>query len=101
MASLDKEQADLEKALATSADEHAKLVAAKQAQELLLVEHLSHINIASDSRGGWIPGHSSHTSTKPVLQRDMTAMVLWIDTKLMGLSQLHNIQRLGGTIKYS
>ena len=54
MASLDKEQADLEKALATSADEHAKLVAAKQAQELLLVEHLSHINIASDSRGGWI-----------------------------------------------
>ena len=41
----------------------------------------------------WIPG--------PVLQRDMTAMVLWIDTKLMGLSQLHNIQRLGGTIKYS
>ena len=93
MASLDKEQADLEKALATSADEHAKLVAAKQAQELLLVEHLSHINIASDSRGGWIPG--------PVLQRDMTARVLWIDTKLMGLSQLHNIQRLGGTIKYS
>ena len=57
MASLDKEQADLEKALATSADEHAKLVAAKQAQELLLVEHLSHINIASDSRGGWIPGY--------------------------------------------
>jgi len=51
VASLDKEQADLEKALATSADEHAKLVAAKQAQELLLVEHLSHINIASDSRG--------------------------------------------------
>ena len=40
MASLDKEQADLEKALATSADEHAKLVAAKQAQELLLVEQL-------------------------------------------------------------
>lgn len=66
MASLDKEQADLEKALATSADEHAKLVAAKQAQELLLVEHLSHINIASDSRGGWIGIPSSHTSTKPV-----------------------------------
>merc|ERR1719410_1721471 len=38
VASLDKEQADLEKALPPSADEHAKLVAAKQAQELLLVE---------------------------------------------------------------
>merc|ERR1712209_334470 len=35
VASLDKEQAELEKALATSADEHAKLLAAKQAQEML------------------------------------------------------------------
>ena len=45
MASLDQEQAELEKALATSADEHARLVAAKQTQEMLLVEHLSSINI--------------------------------------------------------
>ena len=45
VASLDQEQAELEKALATSADEHARLVAAKQTQEMLLVEHLSSINI--------------------------------------------------------
>jgi len=48
VASLDKEQAELEKALATSADEHAKLLAAKQAQEMLLVEHLTNLNISSD-----------------------------------------------------
>ena len=51
VASLDKEQADLEKALATSADEHTKLVAAKQAQEMLLVEHLTNINISAESKG--------------------------------------------------
>ena len=51
MASLDQEQAELEKALATSADEHARLVAAKQTQELLLVEHLSSINISAGSKG--------------------------------------------------
>ena len=51
MASLDQEQAELEKALATSADEHARLVAAKQTQELLLVEHLSSINISAGTRG--------------------------------------------------
>ena len=51
MASLDQEQAELEKALATSADEHARLVAAKQNQELMLVEHLSSINISGGARG--------------------------------------------------
>ena len=51
MASLDKEQADLEKALATSADEHTRLLAAKQTQELMLVEHLSALNISPGSRG--------------------------------------------------
>merc|ERR1712012_766086 len=50
VASLDKEQAELEKALATSADEHAKLLAAKQAQEMLLVEHLTNLNISSESK---------------------------------------------------
>ena len=51
MASLDSEQAELEKALATSAEEHSRLVAAKQTQELLLVEHLSSINISAGHRG--------------------------------------------------
>ena len=52
MASLDKEEAELEKALASSADEHqARLVAAKQNQELMLVEHLSALNISPGSRG--------------------------------------------------
>ena len=51
MATLDQEAADLEKALATSADEHAKLVAAKQAQEMLLVEHLTNLNISTESKG--------------------------------------------------
>jgi len=54
VASLNKEQADLEKALATSADEHAKLVAAKQAQEMLLVEHLSNLNISSSNSKGFL-----------------------------------------------
>lgn len=51
MASLDQEAADMEKALATSADEHAKLVAAKQAQEMLLVEHLTNLNISTEAKG--------------------------------------------------
>ena len=51
MATLDQEAADLEKALATSADEHAKLVAAKQAQEMLLVEHLTNLNISTEAKG--------------------------------------------------
>ena len=51
MATLDQEAADLEQALATSADEHAKLVAAKQAQEMLLVEHLTHLNISTEETG--------------------------------------------------
>ena len=51
MASLDQEEAEMEKALATSADEHARLVAAKQSQELMLVEHLTAINISPGSRG--------------------------------------------------
>ena len=51
MATLDQEAADLEKALATSADEHAKLVAAKQAQEMLLVEHLTNLNISTEETG--------------------------------------------------
>merc|ERR1712025_164468 len=54
VASLNKEQADLEKALATSAGEHAKLVAAKQAQEMLLVEHLSNLNISSTNSKGFL-----------------------------------------------
>ena len=58
MASLDQEQAELEKALATSADEHARLVAAKQTQELLLVEHLSSINISAGSKGEQSYRHS-------------------------------------------
>ena len=48
MASLDQEEAELEKALASSAEEHARLVAAKQSQELMLVEHLSALNITPD-----------------------------------------------------
>ena len=51
MASLDQEEAEMEKALATSADEHARLLAAKQNQELMLVEHLSALNISPGSRG--------------------------------------------------
>ena len=51
VATLDQEAADLEKALATSADEHAKLVAAKQAQEMLLVEHLTNLNISTEAKG--------------------------------------------------
>ena len=51
MASLDQEEAEMEKALATSADEHARLLAAKQNQELMLVEHLTAINISPGSRG--------------------------------------------------
>merc|ERR1712012_519918 len=51
IATLNKEQADLEKALATSADEHKKLLAAKQTQEELLVEHLTHLNINTESKG--------------------------------------------------
>ena len=51
MASLDQEEAEMEKALATSADEHARLLAAKQSQELMLVEHLTAINISPGSRG--------------------------------------------------
>ena len=51
MASLDQEEAELEKALATSADEHTRLLAAKQTQELMLVEHLSALNISPGSRG--------------------------------------------------
>ena len=51
MATLDQEAADLEKALATSADEHARLLAAKQNQELMLVEHLSALNISPAARG--------------------------------------------------
>jgi len=51
IATLNKEQADLEKALATSADEHKKLLAAKQTQEKLLVEHLTHLNINTESKG--------------------------------------------------
>ena len=52
VASLNKEQADLEKALATSAAEHAKLLAAKQAQEMLLVEHLTNLQITPSSGSG-------------------------------------------------
>ena len=51
IATLNKEQADLEKALATSADEHKKLLAAKQTQEKLLVEHPTHLNINTESKG--------------------------------------------------
>merc|ERR1719411_1756436 len=50
VASLDQEEAELEKALASSAEEHARLVAAKQSQELMLVEHLTAINISPGSR---------------------------------------------------
>ena len=53
VASLDQEEAELEKALASSAEEHARLVAAKQSQELMLVEHLSALNITPGSRGEW------------------------------------------------
>ena len=51
MASLDQEEAELEKALASSAEEHARLVAAKQSQEMMLVEHLTALNISPAARG--------------------------------------------------
>ena len=51
VASLDQEEAELEKALASSADEHARLVAAKQSQEMMLVEHLTALNISPAARG--------------------------------------------------
>ena len=70
MASLDQEEAELEKALASSADEHqARLVAAKQNQELMLVEHLSALNISPGSRGkssgaSWLAGQLSMVKAK-------------------------------------
>ena len=51
-------------ALATSADEHAKLLAAKQAQEMLLVEHLTNLNISSESKGTI---HSNFISTDEIV----------------------------------
>lgn len=61
---MNKEQADLEKALASSADEHAKLLAAKQTQEKLLVEHLSHLNISPESKGKLKELHSDLLTSK-------------------------------------
>ena len=68
VASLDQEEAELEKALASSAEEHARLVAAKQSQELMLVEHLSALNITPGSRG----------------EGDVVAMIAFIIAALRG-----------------
>ena len=49
IAELNKEEAELEEVLAHSLDEHKRLVAAKQNQEILLAEHFSKVNITDPS----------------------------------------------------
>merc|ERR1719319_2029675 len=45
VAALGKEEAEMEQALAHSLDEHKRLVAAKQEQEMLLATHFKSINL--------------------------------------------------------
>ena len=77
------------KALATSADEHAKLVAAKQAQEMLLVEHLSNLNISSSNSKGialeslspTITGEDSETLEQTEIENDETENLINFEDK--------------------
>ena len=45
VAALNKEEKELEEALAHSLDEHKRLAVAKQNQEILLAEHFAKVNI--------------------------------------------------------
>ena len=75
--------------MATSADEHAKLVAAKQAQEMLLVEHLSNLNISSSNSKGiplestspTILGEDSETLEQTEFTNDETESLIASDDK--------------------
>jgi len=66
VAALGKEDAEMEQALAHSLDEHKRLVAAKQNQELLLANHFKSINLGEPTATSSIAAPVSFTSSEKV-----------------------------------
>jgi len=99
VAALNKEEAELEEVLAHSLDEHKRLAAAKQNQEILLGEHFAKLNITDPSVLGTsdIASPVTYTSSEEVDPADLarrTAFLKLQRDKLLALKRAEREKQL-------